>query len=165
MAAAEQLQDMMTQYCDRSSVYPDMNQLEAVLNQLTDEEKLHILKQRHPVLTPLRCAAGRDHTEIISTLLTSLQSSADRLKLLMVYTNTPLHAAARWGHTESVNEILEPDRLTAVHRILIMSVQCGGETAVQLAERRGHTATVIVLREHQHRACGESVIIFNNYEI
>ena len=49
------------------------------------------------------------------------------------------------GVTQSVNEILELDRLTAVHRILIMYVQCGGETAVEFAERRGHTATVIVL--------------------
>ena len=86
-SAEQLLQHMMTQYCvlESSTVYPDMKKLRELLALLSDEQKLHILQQRYSVCgTPLRYAAGRDHKEIISTLLTSLQSSADRLKLLMV---------------------------------------------------------------------------------
>ena len=175
MAEAEQLlQDMMEQYCKpvSSSVYPDMKKLREVLTLLSDQQKLHILKpkllhilkQKHPVLTPLRRAAAKNHTEIINTLLSSLQSSADRFRLLMVIVDdedTPLHTAAFWGNTESVKMIL--DCLTLDQQIQIMSVQCRGDTAIQLAENDRHTDTVRVLTEYQHRACGESVIIFNNY--
>ena len=81
--SAEQiLQDMMTQYSDwSSSVYPDMKKLREVLTQLSDEQKLLILQQVYSGwVTPLVCAAYRGHIEIFSTLLTSLQSSAHRLK-------------------------------------------------------------------------------------
>ena len=154
-SAEKLLQYMMRQYCNLPSVYPDMKKLSEVLIQLSDEQKLLILQQRNSVWTPLEYAASRDHTEIISrpTLLTSLQSSAYRLKLLMVYTYyTPLHLAASHGHTESVKMIL--DCLTADQQIHIMSVQSDwrGETAIQLADRRGRTDTVRVLREYQHRA-------------
>ena len=95
--------------------------------------------------TPLRCAADRDDTEMISTVLTSLQSSADRLKLLMVDKYTPLHTAASWGRTESVKMIL--DCLTADQQIQIMSIQSiSGETAIHGAERSRHTETVRILR-------------------
>ena len=141
----------MTLYCDQSSpMYPDMDKLREVLTQLSDEQKLQLLQQRYLGLRPLYFAAIRDHMEIISKLLTSLQSSAYRLKLLMVYEHTPLHAAAYHGHTKSVKMIL--DCLTAEQQILIMSVQrCRGETAIQLAERGGHTDTVRVLTECHQR--------------
>ena len=155
--AEKLLQDMMRQYCrwTSSSVYPDMKKLREVLTQLSDQQKLHILQQEYLVRgTPLHCAARWGHTEIISTLLTSLQSSAYRLKLLMVYDMyyRPLHEAADCGHTKSVEMIL--DCLTADQQIHIMSVQSDwrGETAIQLADRRGRTDTVRVLREYQHRA-------------
>ena len=160
-----------------------MKKLREVLIQLSDEQKLHILQQKYsgsgiPLdyaanrghteivstllssvmqgysgSTPLVCAAERDHTKMISTLLTSLQSSANRLKLLMVDRySTPLHLAAFSGHTESVKVIL--DCLTADQQIQIMSVQDGWfcETAIQKAETWGHTDTVRILREYQHRA-------------
>ena len=142
---------MMTLYCDQSSpVYPDMDKLREVLTQLSDEQKLQLLQKRYLGLRPLYFAAGSDHSEMISTLLTSLQSSAYRLKLLMVYEHTPLHAAAYHGHAKSVKMIL--DCLTADQQILIMSVQWLGETAIQWAERGGHTDTVRVLTEYQQRA-------------
>ena len=149
------LRDMMRQYCDdRSSVYPDMEKLREVLTQLSDQQKLHILEHGYQYsgwTRPLHCAARGDQTYIISTLLTSLQSSADRLKLLMVDTNTPLHAATLWGHTESVKMIL--DCLTADQQIQLMSAQdYEGETAIQLAERYRNTDTQRVLREYRHRA-------------
>ena len=179
-SAEKLLQYMMTQYCNWPSVYPDMKKLREVLIQLSDEQKLHILHQkysgsgipldyaanrghteivstllssvtqRYSGSTPLVCAAERDHTKMISTLLTSLQSSANRLKLLMVDKYTPLHYAAFCCHTESVKTIL--DCLTADQQKQIMSVQRSGKTAIQLAERHRHTDTVRILREYQHRA-------------
>ena len=174
-SAEQLLQDMMTWYDHiMSSVYPDMKKLREVLTQLSDQQILDIIQQRYSELspvayallidhttalqheysvrrTPLQCAAFRDHTEIISTLLTSLQSSAYRLKLLMVMEETPLHEAAYWGHTDSVKSIL--NCLAADQQIQIMSVQdLLGKTAIQTAERRGHTDTVRVLREYQQKA-------------
>ena len=148
------LQDMMTQYCDwsSSSVYPDMNELRDVLTLLSDQQKLRILQQNYSIgVSPLHWAAVRDDTEMISTLLTSLESSADRLKLLMVNDKyTPLHEAAHHGHTESVKMIL--DCLTADHQIQLMSAEWWGETVIQKAESTRHTDTVRLLTEYQHRA-------------
>ena len=152
-SAEQTLQDMMSQYCDYPPVYPDMKKLREVLTQLSDENKLHILQQRHSIWgTALHCAALRDHTEIISTLLTSLPSSANRLKLLMVDKYyTPLRLAVNFGHTESVRMIL--DCLTADQQIQLMPVQSSGDmTAIQYAESTGRTDTVRILREYQHRA-------------
>ena len=145
----------MRQYCKwtSSSVYPDMKKLREVLTQLSDQQKLHTLQQKYSICweTPLYCAAGSDDKEIIGTLLTSLQSSGDRLKLLMVSKFTPLHLAAFSGHTESAKTIL--DCLTADHQIHLMSAQSIlDETVIQYAERRGHTDTARVLTEYQHRA-------------
>ena len=111
---------------------------------------LSSVTQRYSGSTPLNWAASRGNTEIISTLLTSLQSSANRLKLLMVDKWTPLHYAAFCCHTESVKTIL--DCLTADQQKQIMSVQRSGKTAMQLAEIHRHTDTVRILREYQHRA-------------
>ena len=150
------LQDMMTQYCRddwSSSACPDMEKWREILTVLTDRQKLQVLQQHYPVRRrPLQCAAIRGHTEIISTLLTSLQSSAYRLKLLMVGKRTPLHLAAWRGHTESLKIIL--DCLTADQQIQITSVhdKWDGVTAIQCAERCGHTDTMKILREYQHRA-------------
>ena len=138
-------------------MYSGMEKLREVLTHLSDEQKLHILQRKYNRYTlfvwwtPLHCAARKGHTEIISTVLTSLQSSADRLKLLMedeYY--TPLHYAALVGRTESVKVIL--DCLTADQQMKLMSVQRMGDMiAVQLAER-GHTDAVRMLREYEHRA-------------
>ena len=151
-SAEQLLQDTLTQYCNWSE-YPDMRKLREVLTQLSDEQKLNIQQRYSGLFTPLHCAAIRGHTEIIRTLLTSLQSSADRLKLLMIDEYTPLHPAALWGQTESVKMIL--DCLTAEQQIQIMSVQRGGGTAIQKAEKTGHTDTVRVLREYQQRVLTE----------
>ena len=132
-------------------MYPDKKKLREILTQLSDQQKLHLLQQEYSAWgTPLNCAAFRDDTEIISTLLTSLQSSAYRLKLLTVRKHTPLHTAALFGPTESVKMILEC--LTAHQLIQIISVQADGATAIQIAESEGNTAAVRVLREYQHRA-------------
>ena len=109
------------QYCT-VDVYPGMEKLREVLTQLSDEQKLHILQQRYPrCWTPLHWAAWRGHTKILSTLLLSLRSSAERLKVLMVHKWTPLHVAALYRQTESAKKIL--DCLTAEQQIQIMDVQ------------------------------------------
>ena len=145
-SARGRLQDMMTQYCGPSPVYPDMKKLREVLTQLSDEQKLHILQQRYPrCWTPLHWAAWRGHTKILSTLLLSLRSSAERLKVLMVHKWTPLHVAALYGHSETVTMIL--DWLTADQQLQIMSVQWGGKTAIQYAETSRHTDIARVLRD------------------
>ena len=152
-SAEKLLQDMMTQYCDwPSSVYPDMKKLREVLTQLSDGLKLHALQQKYSVKTPLDCAAQRGHTEIIGTLLTSLQSSAYRLKLLTVVGNwTPLHYAALNGHTDSLKVIL--NCLTTDHQTQLMSVRsCGDMTAIRWAVSRGRTDTLRVLREYKQKA-------------
>ena len=152
-SAEKLLQGMMTQYTKHwpSSVYPDMKKLREVLTQLSDQQKLHILQQKYSGWIPLRHAAYRDHTEIISTLLTSLQSSADRLKLLMVYKGTPLHVAVRFGRTESAKMML--DCLTADQQIQLMSVQNRWDrTAIQMAENEGHTDTARVLTKYRQSA-------------
>mgnify|MGYP001798726317 CR=1 FL=1 len=151
-SAEQTLQDMMTQYCEQY-VYPDMKKLIEVLTQLSDEQKLHVLQQEYLVRkAPLHNAALRGHTEIISTLLTSLPSSANRLKLLMVDKYyTPLRLAVYFGHTESVRMIL--DCLTADQQIQLMPVQSSGDmTAIQYAESTGCRDTVRILREYQQRA-------------
>ena len=150
-SADQTLQDMMTQYSKSSSVYPDMKKLREVLTLLSDQQKLHILQREYNGWTPLQHAAFRDHTEIIITLLTSLQSPAYRLKQQTGDEYTPLHRAAWKGHTKSVKMIL--DCLTAHQQIQLMSVQDWiGKTAIQYTELRGHTDTVRILREYQHRA-------------
>ena len=152
-SAEQLLQDMMTQYCKPwLFVYPNMKKLSEVLTLLFDQQKLHILQQHYSgVRTPLHTAARWGHTEIIRLLLTSLQSSAHRLKLLMVDEYTPLHTAALIGRRESVKMILEC--LTADQQIQIMSVQrSGGETAIQWAKINRNTDTVRILTEYRHRA-------------
>ena len=149
-SAEKLLQDMMREYC-RQYVYPDMKKLREVLTLLSDQQKLHLLQQNYSGWRLLHWAAYRDHTEIISTLLTSLQSSADRLKLLMVMEETPLHEAAIFGHTKMVKVIL--DCLTTDQQIHLMSVQNRWDTtAIQMAEHEGKTDTARVLTEYQQRA-------------
>ena len=98
LSEGQLLQRMMTQYC-RSSVYPDMKKLRDLLTQLSDEQKLDILRQKY-LWTPLHWAAVRDDPEIISTLLQCLPTTY-RLQLLMVdKISTPLHQASHRDRPE-----------------------------------------------------------------
>ena len=148
LSEGQLLQRMMTQYC-RSSVYPDMKKLRDLLTQLSDEQKLDILRQKY-LWTPLHWAAVSDDPEIISTLLQCLPTTY-RLQLLMVdKISTPLHHAAHWDRPESVKVIL--DCLTADNQIELMSVQWGDETAIQNAEYHGNADVVRILREYWQQA-------------
>ena len=142
--AALCLMDMMREYV-RSSEYPDMEKLRELLRKVTDEQKLNILQQtknRWTDRTALHVAAARDDAEMITIILSSLQSS-DRLDLLMIkdfWDCTPLHRAASRRHTESVKAMLIS--LTADHQMQLLTAEDkSGKTAVEMAS--GETADVL----------------------
>ena len=144
---------MMREYASNSKYQPDMEQLRDLLSKVTDEQKLNILQQSKSerYSTALHEAADRGDAEMLTTILSSIQSS-DRLKLLMMRDfrkHTPLHTAARRGHTESVKAIL--NSLTADQQMQLLTVErdwYGNKTAVEMAS--GETADV--LSEYKNRA-------------
>ena len=129
----------------RSECHPDMEKLRDLISKVTDEQKLNILLQtkseRHS--TALHEAAYRGDAEMITTILSSIQT-ADRLKSLMMrdfIKRTPLHAVAWRGHTESVKAIL--NSLTADQQMQLLAEQeWYGKTAVEMAS--GETADVLI---------------------
>ena len=142
----------MKKYVRNSEYHPDIEKLRDFLSKVTDEQKLKILQQTKNRwgMTALHEAADRGDVEMITTILSSLQSS-DRLKLLMMkdyWMFTPLHAAAWRGHTESVKAIL--NSLTADQQMQLLTEEDGWlrETAVEKAS--GETADV--LSEYKNRA-------------
>ena len=136
----------MREYVRNSEYHQDIEKLRDLLCKITDEQKLNILQQtkNRSDETALHVAADIDDAEMITTILSSLQSS-DRLKLLMMRdddNNTPLHAAAQGGHTESVRAILTS--MTADQQIELLAAErwdckaavdmASGETAYVLSE-------------------------------
>ena len=142
------LKDMMREYVRRSEYHPDMEKLRELLSKVTDEQKLNILQQtkseRHS--TALHEAAYRGDAEMITTILSSLQS-VNRLKLLMMKNylkHTPLHLAALRGHTESVKAIL--NSLTADQWMQLLTEEGKfGVTSFQLAS--GETSKSLLRHE------------------
>ena len=134
----------MREYVRRSEYHPDMEKLRDLLSKVTDEQKLNILQQtkNEDSRTALHVAAYRGDAEMITTILSSIQSS-DRLKLLMMSNyikRTPLHEAASEGHTESVKAIL--NSLTADQQMQLLIAECRDyKTAVEWAS--GETADVL----------------------
>ena len=128
-----------------------MEKLRELLSKVTDEQKLNILQQTKSGRdrTALHVAAYRDDAEMITTILSSLQSS-DRLKLLMMRDyeqHTPLHTTASMRQTESVKAIL--NSLTADQQMQLLAEEDeDGETAVEMAS--GETADV--LSKYKNRA-------------
>ena len=142
---------MIREYVRRSEYHPDMEMLRELLSNVTDEQKLDILQQTKDVLgkTALHFAAYRGDAEMITTILSSNQSS-ERLKLLMMsdYREcTPLHEAASEDRTESVKAIL--DSLTADQLMQLLTAEHRyDKRAVEMAS--GETADV--LSEYKNRA-------------
>lgn len=141
---ALQISAQLEDYC-KKSLYPiyGMKYMRNQLSLLQDKYKLLILTQDYSEWsTPLKMAASRGDAKIISSLLTSIQSLTDRLKLLKIGKYfTHLHVAT---NAESVRVILYC--LTADQQNEIMSVEWCGETALQRAESRGRTDIAEVLR-------------------
>ena len=142
---------MVRKYVRRCDYHPGTEKLRELLSKVTDEQKLNILQQtKDGSKTALNVAADRDDAEMITTILSSIQSSY-RPKLLMMRgfrQLAPLHKAASEGHTESVKAIL--DSLTADQQMQLLIVEedwcC--KTAVEMAS--GETADV--LSEYKNRA-------------
>ena len=144
------LKDMMREYVIRWRSM-DIWTLRELLNKVTHKQKLNILQQTKigRDRTALHAAAGRDDVVMITTILSSLQSS-DRFKVLVMEDDancTPLHRAASVDHTETVKAIL--NSLTADQQIQLLTVgDWRGKTAVEMAS--GETA--YVLSEYRNRA-------------
>ena len=151
----------MREYVRRSEYHPDMEKLRELLSKVTDEQKLNILQQTKigRDRTALHVAAGRNDAEMITTILSSLDSSY-RLDPLMekdFIRRTPLHIAARGGHTESVKAIL--GSLTADQQIhLLPEEDWYGETAVEMAS--GLSADI--LSEYKNRAADSGEFLHRN---
>ena len=143
------LKDMMREYVRRSEYHPDTEKLRELLSKVTDEQKLNILQQTESRMTDrtaLHEAAYRGDAEMITTILSSLQS-VNRLKLLMMKNylkHTPLHLAALRGHTESVKAIL--NSLTADQWMQLLTEEGKfGVTSFQLAS--GETSKSLLRHE------------------
>ena len=139
---------MLEKYVRRWYEYdPDIKKLRELLSKVTDEQKLNILQQTKDWWdrTALHEAAYRDDAQMITTILSSFQSS-DRLKLLTMRDyrqRTPLHAAVWRGHTDSVKAIL--NSLTADQQMQLLTVEDGswrGKIAVEMAS--GETSDVLI---------------------
>ena len=145
------LKGMMRDYV-KESEYQDMEELRELLSKVTDEQKLNILQQT------LHKAVHRDDVEMVTTILSSLQSS-NRLKFLLMgddYKCTPLHRAAEGSHTESVKAIL--NSLTEDQQLRLLTEERYGKTAVEMAS--GETADV--LSEYKNRAADSGEFLHRN---
>ena len=144
----------MRDYVTSSEYHRDTEKMRELLSKLTDGQKLKILQctKSQQDEYALHVAAYRDDAEMITIILSSLDSpyrldpliKKDFIKL------TPLHMAARGGHTESVKAIL--NSLTADQQIRLLGLlpeQDGyGKTAVMMVS--GETADV--LSEYKNKA-------------
>ena len=141
------LMDMMREYVSNAE-YPDIEKLRELFGEVTDEQKLDILLQTKTGLdmTALHGAACRDDAEMITTILSTLQSS-DRLKRLMMtdyWMFTPLHTAASRGNTESVKAIL--NSLQSSDRLKLLMMRAFRQhTPLHIAASEGHTESVKAL--------------------
>ena len=141
----------MREYVRSSEYHPDIEKLRELLSKDTNEQKLNILQQtkNRSDETALHKAAYRGDADVITTILSSLQSS-DRYYFLFMgdfRELTPLHTAASEGHTESVKAIL--NSLTADQQMKLLTEEDRyDKTAVEMAS--GETADV--LSEYKNRA-------------
>ena len=98
--------DMEELYVWRYECHPDIEKLRELLTKVTDEQKLNILQQTKNEwdMTALHEAADRDDAEMITTILSSLQSS-DRLDLLMM-SRSEEHTSELQSHSDLVCRLL-----------------------------------------------------------
>ena len=71
--SAESLAEMMELYIRSLSLNLDIQPLENLLNELSDELKMKVIIQEDEWCKPLRCAVIRSHTDIITVILMSLE--------------------------------------------------------------------------------------------
>mgnify|MGYP001791607788 CR=1 FL=1 len=148
--ASDELRDILTKYCNHYRNIPDIERnIWNLLTKVSEDlryELLSSITDRDIGYTVLTLAAGRGHTELCVTLLSSLPP-ADRLKLILSNKYTALHVAALEGHTETVSGIL--NCLTAEQQLQLLFTQNSfGNTALHDAARMGHTETVKTLLDN-----------------
>ena len=137
---------MVKVYMWRCNYHPDMEKLRELLRKVTHMQKLNILQQTKDGWdrTALHEAAYRDDAEMITTILSSLQSS-DRLRLVVMKNgddSTPLHEAASKGHRESVDAILN---LLSEGQLkqLLTEEGINGKTALGVSSMSGKTHILV----------------------
>ena len=90
-AAARDLRQILTDYCISydTTRFPDIERLKNLLCKVSDDQRYELLSAITDDYrnTALIVAAGRGHTELCVTLLSSLPP-ADRLKLILVNKDT-----------------------------------------------------------------------------
>ena len=138
---AAQLEEAVKRYF-RSFVSLDPAKLKKQLSEVSYEQRIAIIQlhdRSSGEWTPVKKAAFRGHTEIVTALLTSLKEE-DRM-IVIGDCETPLHWASEEGHTETVTAIL--DCLTPEQQLKLISTRdnCGG-TAIHWASQKGHTDTI-----------------------
>lgn len=151
LSSSERLQRMVAELNKLSLQHVDIKELKHLLRSVDPDERSEILRQKRYDETVLDIAALRNNPDIIRTILTSLPQQ-ERLDVLISNKRQPLlHAAAWWGHTESVRAILSC--LTPEQRLGIISAKCcRGYRAIDWALDEGHEDTVTLLRGYRYRA-------------
>ena len=140
--ASDELRESLTEYCNHKRNIYDIESVKSLLTKVSEDQRYELLSAVTDYYrnTVLKLAAGRRHTELCVTLLSSLPS-ADRLRLILVDKITALHWAASLGYTETASGILSC--LTAEQQLQLLFTQdSGGDTALHGAARWEHTETV-----------------------
>ena len=108
-----------------------------LLSKVSDKRKLTILQRTGNKLsrsTALHEAAERGHNKVISTILSSFQSST-KLHPLLIEKNTPLHVAVSKCNLEPVMTIL--DSLPISQQIRLLTAERNdGQTPLGIASAR-----------------------------
>ena len=139
---ADELRQILTKFINDKRSFLNIEIVENLLTMVSEGLRYEILSviTDNYRNTVLREAAGRGHTELCVTLLSSLPP-ADRLKLIFVNKQTALHWAAYQGYTETVSGIL--NCLTADQQLQLLFTQdSDGDTALHDGARWGQTETV-----------------------
>ena len=138
---AAQLGEAVKHYF-RSFVSLDPTKLKKQLSEVSYEQRIAIIQLHYRSSgewTPVKKAAFRGHSEIVTALLTSLKEE-DRMNVLGDC-ETPLHWASEEGHTDTVTAILECLTLEQQLKLISTRDNCG-RTAIHWASQKGHTETV-----------------------
>ena len=125
--------DILKQYLLDAENHLDTGKLSEVLSKSTEQEKLNILQQTVLGSTALHNAAARDDAEVITAILSSLQSD-DKIKLLLMKDSsgcTPLHKAADGNLKRSVKAIL--NNFTAKQQLQLLTEKASGDTAIEMS--------------------------------
>lgn len=145
-ASSDQLDDMFKHYTYYPFQYPDVNDMTQLLSDVTDDERMRILRTHDPLNT----AAAFNHTEFTVPILSSLPQH-QRLDALLLDIDTLLHWAAGSGKVDMVETILT--HLTPRQQQQIMNAKNRqGFRPADYAVSRGHQVTATLLQNYQHRA-------------